>query len=192
MQKIISLFQRNYTTDRLVRDEVVDGAQWVLAGEGRATQKFDGTACLVRDSALWKRYELKRGRPAPLYFIAAQDPDDVTGDIPGWVPVTDYPEDRWHREAWQSLCRQIICGGVPDGTYELVGPKVQGNPECVDAHLLWPHGCITLAECPRDFQGIRTYLATHDIEGIVWHHEDGRRAKIKQRDFGQKRRATIP
>ena len=34
MQKIISLFQRNYDGDRQVRDEVVPGAEWVLAGEG--------------------------------------------------------------------------------------------------------------------------------------------------------------
>ncbi len=31
MQKIISLFQRNYDGDKLVRDEVVPGAEWVIA-----------------------------------------------------------------------------------------------------------------------------------------------------------------
>jgi hypothetical protein len=30
-------------------------------------------------------------------------------------------------------------------------------------------------------------LAGKDIEGIVWHHSDGRMAKIKLRDFGHKR-----
>jgi hypothetical protein len=38
VKKIISLFQRNYETDRRVRDEVVPGAEWVLAGEGVATR----------------------------------------------------------------------------------------------------------------------------------------------------------
>lgn len=40
MQKIISLFQRNYDGDHLVRDEVVPGAEWVLRGEGVATRKW--------------------------------------------------------------------------------------------------------------------------------------------------------
>ena len=42
MRKIITLFQRNYDGDRLVRDEVVPGAEWVLAGEGAPTRKWDG------------------------------------------------------------------------------------------------------------------------------------------------------
>jgi hypothetical protein len=28
----------------------------------------------------------------------------------------------------------------------------------------------------------------HNIEGIVWHHSDGRMVKIKAKDFGIKRR----
>ena len=51
MQKIISLFQRNYDGDRLVRDELVDGAEWVPAGEGVATRKWDGTAWSARSPA---------------------------------------------------------------------------------------------------------------------------------------------
>lgn len=47
MQKIISLFCRNHETDRLVRDEIVPGAEWVAAGEGIATLKIDGTSCRV-------------------------------------------------------------------------------------------------------------------------------------------------
>jgi len=43
MKKIITLFQRNYKTDRLVRNEVTPGAEWVINGEGVATRKYDGT-----------------------------------------------------------------------------------------------------------------------------------------------------
>jgi hypothetical protein len=39
VQKIISRFQRNSDGDRLVRDEVVPGAEWLLAGEGVVTRK---------------------------------------------------------------------------------------------------------------------------------------------------------
>ena len=60
MRKIPSLFKRDYEGTRLVYDEVVPGSEWVLAGEGVATRKWDGTACMVRDGRLYKRYDCKR------------------------------------------------------------------------------------------------------------------------------------
>jgi len=37
----------------------------------------------------------------------------------------------------------------------------------------------------RTFAGLRTWMTQHpEFEGIVFHHPDGRLAKIKQRDFG--------
>lgn len=179
MQKIISLFQRNYDGDRLVRDEIVPGAEWVIRGEGVATEKFDGTSCMIRDGKLFKRYDAKPGRTPPPGFEQSGEVDPVTGRVQGWVPVGDGPEDRWHREAFEDR------SSVPaDGTYELIGPKVQGNPHQAVLHHLIPHGNEPLATAPRDFEGIRAYLAATPIEGIVWHHEDGRMVKIKARDFG--------
>lgn len=186
MQKIISLFQRNYDGDRLVRDEVVPGAEWVLAGEGIATQKFDGTSCMVRNGRLYKRYDAKHGKQPPAGFEPAQEsPDEKTGHWPGWLPVGDGPEDRWHREAFN----HPRFTGWDDGTYELIGPKVQGNAEGMSLHELVRHGQALLPDAPRDFDGIRAFLAEHDIEGIVWHHPDGRMVKIKTKDFGIKRGA---
>lgn len=184
MKKIISLFARNYDGDRLVRDEVVAGAEWVIAGEGIATRKYDGTCCLVRAGALYKRYDVKRGRTPPPDFEPAQEPDEVTGHHPGWVPVGAGPEDRWHREAFAAEL------GVPDGTYELCGPKVQGNPEGFVGHVLVRHGAMPV-DAPRDFAAIREFLKDGRIEGIVWHHPDGRMVKIKAKDFGWKRAAPV-
>lgn len=190
MKKIISLFQRNYDTDRLVRDEVVPGAEWVIDGEGIATRKFNGTCCMYRDGKLFKRYDAKRGKTPPVNFEPAQDYDPVTGHMPGWIPVGDGPEDTWHREAHDSAAKTIIgvTGPIitPDGTYELCGPKVQGNPDNFPCHVLIKHGAIVLG-APRDFNGLREYLAFMSIEGIVWHHPDGRMVKIKTKDFGLKR-----
>lgn len=178
MQKITSLFQRNYETDRLVRDELVPGAEWVTAGEGVATRKWDGTSCLVRSGQLFKRYDAKKGRMPPPDFEAAQKPDPVTGHHPGWVPVDDSPNDAYHREAWAAGAT------LPDGTYELIGPKVQGNPEQLGAHRLIRHGGEVLSDAPRDFNGLKAYLeARPDMEGVVWHHPDGRMVKIKRKDF---------
>lgn len=195
MKKILSLFQRNYETDRLVRDEVVPGAEWVLAGEGVATRKWDGTSCLVREGKLYKRYELKKGKTPPDGFDPAQGEDATTGDCPGWVPVGDGPEDAYHREALeygQAVCDQAGTFGrverLVDGTYELCGPKVQGNPDGFARHCLVAHGKAIVNDCPRDFNGIRAYLEPLTIEGIVWHHPDGRMVKIKRKDFFKKQR----
>lgn len=176
MKKIISLYQRNYDGDRLVRNEVVPGAEWVIAGEGVATEKYDGTCCMVRDGVLYKRHDVKNGRTPPPGWEQAQDPDPTTGHWPGWLPVGDGPEDQWHREA--------SADAVEDRTYELVGPKVQGNPYALERHELWPHGCDPLPDAPRDFKGLCGYLLDEAIEGIVWHHPDGRMVKIKAKDFG--------
>lgn len=199
MQKIISLFQRNYDGDRLVRDEVVPGAEWVLASEGIATRKFDGTCCMVREGKLFKRYDAKKGKTPPPGFEPAQEPDQLTGHWPGWLPVGDGPDDRWHREGLAALVATqrdrvmvpswYLEAGDLDGTYELCGPKVQANPEGFDAHVLVPHGVEPLPDCPRSFGGIKDYLAEWCIEGIVWHHPDGRMVKIKAKDFGIKRSA---
>jgi Family of unknown function (DUF5565) len=78
----------------------------------------------------------------------------------------------------------------PDGTYELIGPKVQGNPESRTAHTLVSHESLTLIlapDTPRTFDKLRKYFEVCDMEGIVWHHPDGRMVKIKRKDFGLKR-----
>jgi len=184
MQKIISLFQRNYEGDRLVRDEVVPGAEWVLAGEGVATRKWDGTCCRLLAGKLWARYDVKKGRTPPPGFEAAQEPDPTTGHWPGWIPVGDGPEHKWHREA-AAVFAEVT--DRPDGTYELCGPKVNGNPEKFEAHVLIGHGRALLPDAPRTFEALREWLRLADVEGIVWHHPDGRMVKIKAKDFGIKR-----
>jgi hypothetical protein len=182
MKKIISLFQRNYDGDRLVRNEVTPGAEWVIAGEGEATRKFDGTCCLIRAGRFYKRHEVKPGGTPPPDFEPANEIDGNTGKQQGWLPVGAGPEDRYHREAFDRAASE---GAVPvDGTYELCGPKVQGNPEGRPDHELIRHGAVRLSDCPREFEALRDCLRERSYEGIVWHHPDGRMVKIKARDFG--------
>lgn len=190
MQKIISLFQRNYTGNRQVYDAVVPGAEWVLNGEGTATEKFDGTCCLIDDdNRLYRRYDAKEGKSPPPGFIAAAAPDPVTGHWPGWVMVNaEYPADQWHVEAFKREPFRLS-----PGTYELLGPKIQKNPYNFTSHRLIKHGTHhlpgnsrELPSNPRKFDNINEFLLTHNIEGIVWHHPDGRMVKIKAKDFGIK------
>lgn len=187
MQKIISLFQRNYDGDRLLRDEVTPGAEWVLAGQGEATVKWDGTCCMVKDGVLYKRYDAKKGKTPPEGFISAQEPDPITGHWPGWIAIPSYgecPENKWHREAFKNT-RYIDGGSLPDGTYELIGPKINGNKERVHHHQFVKHGDSNVF-APRTYEELKAFFADYPHEGIVWHHPDGRMVKIKKKDFGYK------
>jgi hypothetical protein len=194
MKKIPTLFERDWEGDRSrVVDKVHPGCEWVIAGDGVATRKLDGTCCLVREARLFKRREVKKGATPPPNFEEVEL-DSETGNVVGWVPVTDDPSDRWHREAFAML-GDGEPAHVPNGTYELIGPKIQGNPEGLGTHTLIPHGTVFAANAggfypdpPRTFNGLRDWLAGKDIEGLVFHHLDGRMAKIKLRDFGLKRR----
>ena len=194
MKKIISLFKRDYEGTRLVFDEVVEGAEWVAAGEGLATRKFNGSACMVEDGVLYKRFDRKRNKKtgefknAPDGWIACEDdPDQKTGHWPGWLKVDDGKNDKYFVEAMQNWMGPT--GHPPvDGTYELCGPKVQGNPEDKSKHLLIPHGAKKIDDAPRTFDELKAWFATKDIEGIVWHHPDGRMVKIKKKDFGLPRK----
>jgi hypothetical protein len=191
VKKIPTVFVRDWEGTlgppaRFVLNEPHPDCAWVFAGEGVATQKLDGTACLVRDGVLYKRLELKGDKPAPDGFELVEH-DEETGKRVGWVPVGDGPEDRWHREAFgRSLWGP--CGVGCNGTYELVGPKVQGNPEGFAEHTLVSHDLADRLPAPREYEALREWLATQPIEGIVWHHPDGRMAKIKKKDFGLARK----
>lgn len=186
MKKIPTIFDRDWEGDRSrVLDKPNPDCAWVFAGEGVATRKLDGTCCLVRDGKLYKRRELRKGDTMPPQFETA-DFDEETGKTVGWMPVGDGPEDRYHREAFAELTRSDR-PPYPDGTYELIGPKVQGNVEGVTEHRLIPHYYCEKIDAPRSFEGLKAFFADKNIEGLVWHHPDGRMAKIKLRDFGIKR-----
>lgn len=182
MKKIPTLFQRDPNTHQLI-PTVVPEAAWVIEGEGVATRKYDGTPLMIKDHLAYRRYERKKDAPAPPEWIPAQEaPDPITGEWPGWVLIGAGPEDEYFREA-------ITHDLGLDGTYEVIGPKVNGNPERQADHRLVRHGENQLGgyEVPRTFEGLKFFLANVDIEGIVWHHPDGRMAKIKGKDFGLKR-----
>jgi len=202
MKKIPCVFQRDFIprkngrgSEAVMREDFTPGLVLVIA-EGIATIKFDGTACAVIDDKktspmewvplklrsydkLYKRYDAKKGKPAPANGIPCDDPDEVTGHWPHWVPVGDGPEDKWAREAYLRLDAPL-----EPGTYELCGPHVQGNPSGFAEDQFIKHGSVTIQKLDRTFAGIREYLRETPVEGIVFWLGGQPRAKIRRKDFG--------
>ena len=196
MKKIPTLFSRDPEDMRHVTTEVNPECQWVLDGEGRATRKYDGTCVMCdEDGRWWARRGVKRDKPAPPYFEVVET-DPVTGKTVGWEPVEQSPFAKFHAEALRNgdgLGRKI----VTPGTYELCGPKINGNPESYPAHFLIPHADATrIRPFSLTYEGIRDtcllVLRAEGFEGMVWHHPDGRMAKIKVRDFPPSESPTPP
>lgn len=184
MKKISTIFKKDPNNLGRVINEVYPQNEWALT-DGVATRKFDGTACAVIKGELYKRFDLKKGRTLPLNAIPCQEPDPITGHHPHWVKCErDDKANKYHFEAFDWLSTQMV---APDGTYELIGEKVQGNPENIDRHILVKHGSYKEPLKDRTFEGIKEYLTHRDIEGIVFHHPDGRMCKIRKSDYGIKR-----
>jgi len=180
MRKIPTIFKRNPENMREILHEHHLDCEWVFNGEGVATRKYDGTCVKIENGNYFKRREVKKGRVAPNNFIE-EEFDENTGKRVGWVPVDrSLKEDRWHMETFSEK--------LSDGTYELVGPKIQGNPEGYNVHALVKHEKAQVFKTvQRTFEGISDFMKDKDIEGIVFHHPDGRMGKIKKKDYGQKR-----
>lgn len=188
MRKIKSLFKRDFTKPgNPLTEEYNDGVEWVLDGEGVATRKYDGACVMIRDHKMYKRYELRPGKTPPQDFEAV-DRDETTGKEFGWVPVGWGNEDKWFREGL-GIHADPDNVDMRDGTFELVGPKVQSNPEKYPMHKLIRHEDAETynPQPPTEFHKLKAWLEDMDIEGIVWHHPDGRMVKIKKKDFGLRR-----
>ncbi|GAA4549590.1 RNA ligase 1 family protein [Amycolatopsis samaneae] len=178
MRKIPTLFRRDPEDLRRVTRDVHPDCRWVLDGQGVPTRKYDGTCVRLDESGVWwARREVKAGRSAPAGFEAVQT-DPATGKTVGWEPVEQSAFAKFFEQA-----RAEFPEAAP-GTYELCGPKINGDPEQLGAHRLVRHAAAErFDDVPRDFDGLMAWLLAHpEFEGVVWHHPDGRMAKLKHRD----------
>jgi hypothetical protein len=191
MKKMSTLFRIEYegkgkNRRAILYPEVRPENEWVIKGEGIATRKYDGTATAIINGEFYKRYDAKNGKPVPEGAIPCQpEPDPITGHFPCWVKVSDRPEDKYILEAYNNVKSRLSEGEeLPDGTYEAIGPKINGNPENVEEHMLIRHGFTAYLGIDRTFDGIKKFLEDNEIEGIVFHRENGDMCKIRRKDFG--------
>ncbi|GGV36486.1 hypothetical protein GCM10010182_70790 [Actinomadura cremea] len=183
MEKIPTVFDRD---DRFrVVDRPRADCAWVFDGQGVGTEKLDGTNVrLTVRSGQIVRVE-KRRNPSRS--------QKQQGIVDGWYVDTaeGSPEDKWTLEA----ARNTDVSEWPDGEHscEALGPRIQGNPLDLEEHRCVPFNLHVPAyeEVPRSYRELQDFLAAlesrfspgHLAEGIVFHHPDGRRAKIKRKDF---------
>lgn len=186
MEKIPTLFKRG--DDHKVIDDWQEGCEWVLSAHGVATEKLDGmnVRLTVRNGTI-VRLE-KRRNPSK-----RQKHEGIA--TPWYVDMDEYgSEDKWLVIAAHNTKTEIW----PDGEHpcEAVGPHIQGNSLALEEAVcvpfkLYPEWLLLTPPPPRSFEALKAYLmdfesqysAGHQGEGIVWHHPDGRMAKIKRKDF---------
>ena len=74
MKKTPLVFVYDYDND-IITDKVKPGSEWVLNGEGIATIKIDGSACLYKDGKLWKRFDRRLKPKFANKFKPGDNPD---------------------------------------------------------------------------------------------------------------------
>ena len=183
MRKIPTLFERVFDNHRKVDilPNVTAGMEWVMQGEGVATEKYDGSCCAIIEGEYYKRYDAKQGKIPPAGAIPCCKPDLITGHWPHWIKVDrNNKSDIWHIAAYDHSYGETL----EDGTYEVIGPHFRNNPYELNEDILVRHGEKVLRDVPRSFEGIREYLREHNIEGIVFWKDGIPQCKIKRSDFG--------
>lgn len=184
MDKIETIFDRD--ENFVVIDKPRIGTEWVFRGEGVATEKIHGTN--VRVTVKAGEGVLYEKRHNPDKFEKGQ------GVSPKYVLASR--EDPQDRHIFAALDNTSL-DGWPDGAWpcEAVGPKIQGNALGLPKPVLYPFSFfpVVLIDIPRTYEGLKAYFPHSSyfsplhqgkgMEGIVFHHSDGRMAKIKARDF---------
>jgi hypothetical protein len=174
MQKIPTIFVRDPKPKCTpVTEEENPECAWVFRGEGVAYRKLDGINVKIEDGETYVRV-----KPETADYVEA-----------GYEPICPLKHKR-------VLSAVITSGIAHDSIYEAIGDGIRGNPEraewpqLVKIHPKPDQILRILDEPKRNYRDILGYLATHDMEGIVYHHPDGRMAKIKTKDFYHLKRSA--
>jgi len=195
MRKMDSLFKRTFLQGTLngqivdyrrCENEINPNCLWLYDTSKHrwATEKIDGSCCLIKNNKIYRRYDLKPGKILPKGAIPCQEKaDPITGHFPHWLLCekdNKQFDDNWYIQALEEQDEW------EDGTYEIVGPHFSSNPYNLKKDKLIKHGSIKLDGVPFDYEGIKQYLHDNYIEGIVFYDEDGHMCKIKRTDFNFK------
>lgn len=193
MKKIPVLFEKyfedgNYYLLKTINKDVLD---LFYDNSTRVTRKYNGTAMFYDKDGNWLyRKTLKRGQTKPEGFVLLTF-DENTDKSFGWMPIDN-------NFGYKRAFEEALLGFVPEKgkSYELVGPKINNNPEKLNSHKLILHGLNLEEDFPSleemrkhidDFADfIRPYfknLEEKHIEGVVFWKDEKPYAKLRTKDF---------
>lgn len=183
MQKIPTIFERNWEGDKTVIDKLVVDFDFSNA---IATEKIDGMNI---------RATLRMGTCVRLE--KRRNPDKMQkakGIVDPWyIDADEYgPGDKWLFDA----LKNTVTKDLPDGEWsgEAVGKDIQGNPLKLEKNkiIFFSLGqCPVFENVPTTWRELKEWLPAKKskigndcgIEGIVWHGKNGQMCKIKTKDF---------
>lgn len=183
MEKIPTIFKRDEATGGKISQEYAVDTEWFLIA--LATEKLDGTNVRVTvRNKIAARLE-KRRNPSKV--------EKHKGIIEPWyVDASQSSEDKWIQDA----LKNTDLSAVPDGEWsgEALGPDIQGNPLNLPSNriVFFTLGQAPVFEnVPTSYDELKEWLPAQrskygvdvGIEGIVWHLPDGKKMKIKTKDF---------
>jgi hypothetical protein len=174
-----------------------------------AHRKYDGTCLLLDEEGWWSRRQTKE--PAKVKHFKPVVFDILTGKHFGWEPLSYSPFFKFWQEAHEYF--PLDCdildtrdGEYENGTYELIGPKINGNPEKLNRHRLVPHaraeqlGDIQMLELDlvqdpeQAYAELKRVLFYLPVEGVVFKDRKLKPlAKLRRKDFNfeQEERAKL-
>jgi hypothetical protein len=184
MNKIPLLFE--YDDDFNMTNNPNSDCLWVFRGEGYATEKLHGANCRVTVRPCNRQGIIVR-------VEQRQNPtkgQKKAGMVNPWYVDAD---DKYILDA--ATCTDVSLW--PEGAHccEAMGEKIQGNTLALEGRRLFPfdlyHGVPSFLAVPRTHLELGRFLKDFEsrvtpgclAEGIVFQHPDGRRAKIRRKDF---------
>lgn len=186
-KKMTALFEIDRV--RHVGTEVInENSAWVFTEPATPTIKRDGTGVVITaDGEILVRRSVKKGKTIPAGFRLAEF-DPRTETMFGVEPVGQTSFAKFLKEAVENITEPLEAG-----TFELVGPKINGNSEKMDKHVLIRHGSerlelpdmrtISREDAFETLKALFSDFKAKGIEGVVWWGSDGRRVKLRVKDF---------
>ena len=152
-----------------------------------AYRKLDGASAAVINGNIYSRYmsRQRKNTPAqiPIKGIPAQpNIDEATQTHPYWVPAEAKGQGKHHYNAF------INQPDLPDGTYELIGPTVNGNPEQVAVNTLVAHDAAhLLVPLPTTItrESLKELILSKPWEGLVFRNSNDNMCKLRRIDFSK-------
>ena len=210
MKKIPTLFTRDHNTGYVI-PELNPKAAWVMEKAYPDLRKYDGTCVgnfLVVNGEvrihkgvssgevqnkediqnIWMARHTTVGRMRHPENFIEEEFDPTTGKTVGWVPIEQSSFCKFFVEARQDLETEYL------GTYELCGPKINGNPESFKKHTLVFHWSaeqlaniqvLDIHEMTVEdaYEALKNTLSYMPVEGAIFRSPTHGMAKIKRKDF---------